>query len=84
MNTASDAWLRRPSSLEVAWENGRRDIKANRRVSLLMLVRHLVQPLIQAGFWLLLARHPRLHSLVSPDTRRRNPGPLHVLAAVHE
>lgn len=84
MSSGSDAWLRRPSSLDVDWENGRRNIKANRRMSLLVVVRHFVWPRIQAGFGLLLARHPRLHSLVSPDTRRRNPGPLHVLAAVHE
>ena len=61
MKIASDARGRGRSSLEVAWEIGRRDIKANRRVSLLMLMRHLVQPLIQAGlFWFLLAGILRL------------------------
>ena len=58
---ASEDLGRGRSSLEVAWEIGRRDVRANRRVSVVMLVRHLVQPLIQAGlFWFLLAGILRL------------------------
>jgi lipopolysaccharide transport system permease protein len=57
-----ERWLLAPgSTLSVAWQLGRRDLRARRRLSAVMLLRSLVQPLAQTGlFWLLLSGILRL------------------------
>ncbi|HTP29683.1 MAG TPA: hypothetical protein VMK12_28970, partial [Anaeromyxobacteraceae bacterium] len=54
-------------TLEIAWQLGRRDLRSRRRLSAVMLLRSLVQPLAQAGlFWLLLSGILRLRFESTP------------------